>query len=128
MLLMIGGKDAADKTPLADGCEVRMKLHHQVTGRNRFGSVDLNFVVALRVKRRDPEKTGKQEKQAHAAFQNLSVAEKHHEPLIHVVLLVAMEQRHTRIVGGKFHVGLGMRVHQHGVFKHAARWAASDTA
>jgi hypothetical protein len=70
MLLMIRRVDTVNQTALADGGEVRMKFHHQVAGRNRFRAIDLDFVVALREKRRGAEETHGRKNDTHAIFQN----------------------------------------------------------
>jgi hypothetical protein len=51
----------------------------------------LNFIVALREERSGAEEARGGEKYTHGIFQNLSVAKKHHEPHIHMVLLMTVK-------------------------------------
>ena len=46
----------------------------------------------------------------------LRIPKQHHETCIHVVLLVAVEERRTGIVGDELYLHLRTCIHQDGVF------------
>src|SRR5271154_7052604 len=52
---------------------------------------------------------------------SLCIAEEHHEPHIHVVLLVTVKQRNAGIVGRELYINLGSRLNQHHIFDDPAR-------
>jgi hypothetical protein len=60
VLLMIGGDDAVDVVFLADGGEVGMELDHEGFGCDGVGTVDLDLVIALRVRDHGKESEGQQ--------------------------------------------------------------------
>ena len=47
----------------------------------------------------------------------LRILKEHHEACIHVVLLVAVEERRPGIVGDELYLHLGTCIHQDGVFQ-----------
>src|SRR5580658_163493 len=47
---------------------------------------------------------------------HLGITKEHHEAGIHVILLVAVKERHAGVVGGKLHVDLTLRWRQHNIF------------
>jgi hypothetical protein len=51
VLGVVGGKLAVEDSLFALGGEVAVKLHHGYVGWNQVGTVNLDFVIALSVKR-----------------------------------------------------------------------------
>ena len=113
--LMVGGIDTIDLMLLPIRREVGMKLNHGALWLYRARAVNLDLVIALGTQRpRTPERGDRANMHS-----QLRIPKEHHEARIHVVLLVAVEERRTGIVGRELYLHLGTRIQQDGVFQDA---------
>ena len=144
VLGMIGGVNSVDELPLSIGCEVGVQFNHDAVRRHGVGAINLDFIIALCVsrlgKKNDDSGRNKSPREvlqmcsfvlmtndAGSRTQEKSrVAKQCHESGIHVILLMAVEQGVSGVVGNQVSLNRRSRLYDNNVFENAARSLASN--
>ena len=113
MLLMIGRNNTANVILLTFRGEVRVQFSHQCLRRNGVCAVNLDLIVSLcyRGSRAQDDAIARTVLAA-SLIVELRIVEHHHESSVHVILLMAVQESLTRIVGHKLYLDGSTGVNQ----------------